>query len=148
MITRKTRLCFPTRPISSSSQSSAKAQKRKTHSSKRLALSEPSGCGSSSRLKKEKFDPPPFIVLGLPIQDNKLALPVADPLVGSIGLQPVNGRQSSNEASSPCNIDASSSPMSQRVEFEKVDIPSTIDTPYLEHDTGLRISIKAYPIDK
>ncbi|KDO37694.1 hypothetical protein CISIN_1g037929mg, partial [Citrus sinensis] len=60
----------------------------------------------------------------------------------------VNGRQSSNEASSPCNIDASSSPMSQRVEFEKVDIPSTIDTPYLEHDTGLRISIKAYPIDK
>ncbi|KAK9176081.1 hypothetical protein WN944_028094 [Citrus x changshan-huyou] len=28
----------------------------KKHSSKRLAPSEPSGCGSSSRLKKEKFD--------------------------------------------------------------------------------------------
>ncbi|ESR60700.1 hypothetical protein CICLE_v10016550mg [Citrus x clementina] len=45
--------------------------------SKRFALSEPSGCGprSRSRSKKETFDPPPFVVLGLPIQDNKLALP-------------------------------------------------------------------------
>ena len=60
----------------------------------------------------------------------------------------VDGGQSSNEASSPCNIDASSSPTSQRVEFEKVDNPSTIDTPYLEHDPGLRISIKTYLIDK
>ena len=60
----------------------------------------------------------------------------------------VNGGQSSNEASSPCNIDASSSPTSQRVEFEKVDNTSTIDTPYLERDPGLRISINTYPIDK
>ncbi|KDO37307.1 hypothetical protein CISIN_1g035944mg, partial [Citrus sinensis] len=34
------------------------------------------------------------------------------------------------------------------VEFEKVDNPSTIDTPYLERDPGLRISINTYPIDK
>ncbi|KDO53377.1 hypothetical protein CISIN_1g0408921mg, partial [Citrus sinensis] len=60
----------------------------------------------------------------------------------------VDGGQSSNETSSPCNIDASSSPTSQRVEFEKVDNPSTIDTPYLECDSGLRISINTYPIDK
>ena len=60
----------------------------------------------------------------------------------------VDGGQSSDETNSPCNIDASSSPTSQRVKFEKVDIPSTIDTPYLEHDPGLHISIKAYPIDK
>ncbi|KAH9648706.1 TTF-type domain-containing protein [Citrus sinensis] len=48
-----------------------------------------------------------------------------------------------------CNIDASSSPpKSQRVEFEKVDTPSTIDTPYLERDPRLRFSISAFPIDK
>ncbi|KAH9741124.1 TTF-type domain-containing protein [Citrus sinensis] len=48
-----------------------------------------------------------------------------------------------------CNIDASSSPpKSQRVEFEKVDTPSTIDTPYLERDPGLRFSISTFPIDK
>ncbi|ESR59275.1 hypothetical protein CICLE_v10018323mg, partial [Citrus x clementina] len=34
------------------------------------------------------------------------------------------------------------------VEFEKVDTPSTIDTPYLEHDPGLRFSISTFPIDK
>ena len=70
---------------------------------------------------------------------------------GSPGLEQhsiYDGGQSSNEASSPCNIDASSSPTSQRVEFEKVDNSSTIDTPYLERDPGLRISINTYPIDK
>ena len=36
------------------------------------------------------------MVLGLPIQDNKLALPVADPLVGSIGLQPGIEKKKSN----------------------------------------------------
>ncbi|KAH9693295.1 TTF-type domain-containing protein [Citrus sinensis] len=61
----------------------------------------------------------------------------------------VNDGQSSNGTSSMCNIDASSSPpKSQRVEFEKVDTPSTIDTPYLERDPGLRFSISNFPIDK
>ncbi|KAH9738403.1 TTF-type domain-containing protein [Citrus sinensis] len=61
----------------------------------------------------------------------------------------VNDGQSSNGTSSMCNIDASSSPpKSQRVEFEKVDTPSTIDTPYLERDPGLRFSISTFPIDK
>ncbi|XP_052288934.1 uncharacterized protein LOC102623386 isoform X2 [Citrus sinensis] len=60
----------------------------------------------------------------------------------------VNGGQSSNETSSPCNIDASSSLKSQRAEFEKVDTPTSIDTPYLERDPELRFSIKTYPIDK
>ena len=60
----------------------------------------------------------------------------------------VNDGQSSNETSSPCNIDALSSLKSQRAEFEKVDTPTSIDTPYLERDPGLRFSIKTYPIDK
>ncbi|KAH9743331.1 TTF-type domain-containing protein [Citrus sinensis] len=61
----------------------------------------------------------------------------------------VNDGQSSNGTSSMCNIDASSSPpKSQRVEFEKVDTPSTIDTPYLERDPELHFSISAFPIDK
>ena len=60
-------------------------------------------------------------------------------------LAKVDGGQLSNEAGSPYNIDASSSPTSQRVEF---DITSTIDIPYLEHDPKLHISIKTYPIDK
>ena len=60
----------------------------------------------------------------------------------------VNGGQSSNETNSLCNIDASSSLKSERAEFEIVDIPSTIDTLYLECDPELCISIKTYPIDK
>ena len=61
----------------------------------------------------------------------------------------VDGGQSSNEVSSPCNIDAcSSSPTSQIAKFEKVDILSTLDTPYLERDLGLRMLIKTCPIDR
>ncbi|KDO39057.1 hypothetical protein CISIN_1g043240mg, partial [Citrus sinensis] len=61
----------------------------------------------------------------------------------------VNDGQSSNGTSSMCNIDVSSSPpKSQRVEFEKVDTLSTIDTPYLERDPGLRFSISTFLIDK
>ncbi|KAH9667988.1 TTF-type domain-containing protein [Citrus sinensis] len=60
----------------------------------------------------------------------------------------VNGGQLSNETTSPCSIDTSSSLKSQRAEFEKVDTPNSIDTPYLERGPGLRISIKTYPIDK
>ena len=57
----------------------------------------------------------------------------------------VNDGQPSNGTSSMCNIDASSSPpKSQRVEFEKVDTPSTIDTPYLECDPELYFSISAF----
>ena len=49
----------------------------------------------------------------------------------------VNGGQSSNETNSQCNIDALSSLKSQRAKFEKVDIPSFIDTPFLERDNEI-----------
>ncbi|KAK9175286.1 hypothetical protein WN944_027292 [Citrus x changshan-huyou] len=38
-------------------------------------LSERSGWVSRSRSNKDKFNPPPFMVLGLPVQDNKPTLP-------------------------------------------------------------------------
>ena len=38
--------------------------------------------------------------------------------------------------------------LSQRVKFEKVDTPSTIDTPYLKCDPGLCFSISDFPVDK
>ncbi|KDO53456.1 hypothetical protein CISIN_1g046640mg, partial [Citrus sinensis] len=38
--------------------------------------------------------------------------------------------------------------LGQRVKFEKVDTPSTIDTPYLERDPGLCFLISAFTIDK
>lgn len=61
----------------------------KNHSSKRLALSEPQWVWVFVPI--EEGENLTLILLWfwvLPIQDNKLALPVADPLVGSIGLQP------------------------------------------------------------
>ena len=36
----------------------------------------------------------------------------------------------------------------QRVKIEKVDTPSTVDTPYLERDPGLCFSISTFTIDK
>ncbi|XP_042437244.1 zinc finger MYM-type protein 1-like [Zingiber officinale] len=50
---------------------------------------------------------------------------------------------------SSMNVDDASSPFqeSPKIKVEKVDIPSTIDAPYLERDPGLRLPIWSHPVD-